>query len=64
MLEEEDYSYEKELPETNENSEMDTYAKLKFIDFYGTDNQGQHIFAIYACRLPKKDALNGSTFIE
>lgn len=43
---------------------MESYAKLKFIDFFGTDKQGQHIFAIYACRLPEKKDLNGTTFIE
>lgn len=43
---------------------MKNYADLKFIDFIGTDRQGQHIFAIYACRLPEKKELNGTTFIE
>lgn len=48
----------------NELTAMENYAKLKFIDFFGTDKQGQHIFAIYACRLPEKKDLNGTTFIE
>lgn len=40
---------------------MEEMAKLRFIDFYGTDRQGQHIFAIYACRLPTLKTLNGNT---
>lgn len=40
------------------------YSKLKFIDYFGTDKQGQHIFAIYACRLPERQELNGHYFIE
>lgn len=40
------------------------YSKLKFIDYFGTDKQGQHIFAIYACRLPERQELNGHIFIE
>lgn len=39
-------------------------AKLKFIDYFGTDKQGQHIFAIYACRLPERQELNGHIFIK
>lgn len=40
------------------------YEKLKFIDYFGVDKQGQHIFAIYACRLPNRQELNGHIFIE
>lgn len=59
-------NYEEQLNplDASELSAMENYAKLKFIDFYGTDKQGQHIFAIYACRLPDKKDLNGTTFIE
>lgn len=57
-------NYEDQLPEASELNAMENYAKLKFIDFFGTDKQGQHIFAIYACRLPDKSQLNGTTFIE
>ncbi|KAJ6641479.1 Rho GTPase-activating protein 68F, partial [Pseudolycoriella hygida] len=59
-------NYEDQLNplDASELSAMENYAKLKFIDFYGTDKQGQHIFAIYACRLPEKKDLNGTTFIE
>lgn len=42
---------------------MEEMAKLRFIDFYGTDRQGQHIFAIYACRLPSYKTLQSSTTI-
>lgn len=59
-------NYEEQLqqPDTSVLNAMEMYARLKFIDFYGTDKQGQHIFAIYACRLPDKKDLTGTTFIE
>lgn len=40
------------------------YLKLNFIDYIGQDKQGQHIFAIYACRLPNRQALNFQYFIR
>lgn len=43
---------------------ISAYSKLKFIDYFGTDKHGQHIFAIYACRLPPRQDLNGNLFIE
>lgn len=63
-LEADNYEDQLPQPDTNELNAMENYAKLKFIDFFGTDKQGQHIFAIYAFRLPDKKDLNGTTFIE
>lgn len=63
-LEADNYEDQLSAPEAGELNAMENYAKLKFIDFFGTDKQGQHIFAIYACRLPDKKDLNGTTFIE
>lgn len=40
------------------------YLKLNFIDYIGQDKQGQHIFAIYACRLPNRQELNEKCFIR
>lgn len=52
------------LLQLDEMNAMTIYSKLKFIDYFGTDKQGQHIFAIYACRLPNRKDLNGTYFIE
>lgn len=63
----EEDNYEEQLrvaSEMDEFSSMKTYEELKFIDFFGTDKQGQHIFAIFACRLPPKSELNNSAFIH
>ncbi|XP_055321076.1 rho GTPase-activating protein 68F [Sitodiplosis mosellana] len=59
-------NYEDQLPqpEADELTASLNYSKLKFIDYFGTDKQGQHIFAIYACRLPERQELNGHIFIE
>lgn len=59
-------NYEDQLPqpEVDELTASLNYSKLKFIDYFGTDKQGQHIFAIYACRLPERQELNGHIFIE
>ncbi|GAB0098276.1 Rho GTPase-activating protein 68F [Sergentomyia squamirostris] len=60
-------NYEEQLrvaSEMDEFSSMKSYEELKFIDFFGTDKQGQHIFAIFACRLPPKAELNNSAFIH
>lgn len=43
---------------------MQAYEQLKFIDFFGTDKQGQHIFAIFACQLPAKSEINSRAFVK
>lgn len=43
---------------------MEAYDKLKFIDFFGTDKQGQHIFAIFASQLPSKTEINSQAFVK
>lgn len=50
--------------QVDELTAINSYSKLKFIDYFGTDKHGQHIFAIYACRLPPRQDLNGNFFIE
>lgn len=63
-------NYEDQLPTSI--TEMDdltsaqrqAYEKLKFIDFIGTDKQGQHIFAIFACHLPAKSEFNSQTVVK
>lgn len=52
------------ITETDELTSMQAYEKRKFIDFFGTDNQGQHIFAIFACLLPPKSEINNAAFIK
>ncbi|XP_031626838.1 rho GTPase-activating protein 68F [Contarinia nasturtii] len=63
-LEADNYEDQLPQPEVDELTASLNYSKLKFIDYFGTDKQGQHIFAIYACRLPERQELNGHIFIE
>lgn len=60
-------NYEQQLRSMTEEDEltsMQSYEKRKFIDFFGTDKQGQHIFAIFACLLPPKTEINNAAFIK
>lgn len=60
-------NYEEQLrsiTEVDELTSMQSYEKRKFIDFFGTDKQGQHIFAIFACLLPPKTEINNAAFIK
>lgn len=60
-------NYEEQLEggtEADELTSMKAYEEQRFIDFFGTDKQGQHIFAIYACLLPAKKEINNSAFIK
>lgn len=52
------------ITEVDELTSMQSYEKLKFIDFFGTDKQGQHIFAIFACQLPAKSEINSQAFVK
>lgn len=52
------------ITEYDELTSMKNYEERRFLDFFGTDNQGQHIFAIYACLLPPKKEINNSAFIK
>lgn len=61
-------NYEEELkpevPEIDEDAIRKDLSKRKFIDYIGTDKNGQPIIAIYACRLPERKNLNNIIFIE
>uniref|UniRef100_A0A182U965 Uncharacterized protein n=1 Tax=Anopheles melas TaxID=34690 RepID=A0A182U965_9DIPT len=48
----------------DENAIRKDFKRRKFIEFIGTDKQGQPIIAIYACRLPERKDLNSNIFIE
>lgn len=52
------------ITEVDELTSMQSYEKRKFIDFFGTDKQGQHIFAIFACQLPPKSEINSAAFTK
>lgn len=64
-LEADNYEDEfRSMTEVDELTSMQAYEKRKFIDFFGTDKQGQHIFAIFACLLPPKQEINNAAFIK
>lgn len=52
------------ITEVDELTSMQAYETRKFIDFLGTDKQGQHIFAIFACQLPPKSEINSAAFTK
>ena len=52
------------ITEVDELTSMQEYEQLKFIDFFGTDKQGQHIFAIFGCQLPARNKINSQAFIK
>ena len=63
-LEADNYEEQLKLPEIDEDAIRMDFSKRKFIDYIGTDKNGQPIIAIYACRLPERKNLNTNIFIE
>ncbi|CAG9800484.1 unnamed protein product [Chironomus riparius] len=59
-------NYEEQLkpPDIDEDAIRLDFSKRKFIDYIGTDKNGQPIIAIYACRLPERKNLNNLLFID
>ena len=59
-------NYEEQLkpPDVDEDAIRMDLSKRKFIDYIGTDKNGQPIIAIYACRLPERKNLNTNIFID
>ncbi|CAO1363416.1 unnamed protein product [Diamesa serratosioi] len=63
-LEADNYEEQLKLPEIDEDAIRMDFSKRKFIDYIGTDKNGQPIIAIYACRLPERKNLNTNIFID
>jgi Rho GTPase-activating protein 1 len=59
-------NYEEQLkpPDIDEDAIRLDFSKRKFIDYIGTEKNGQPIIAIYACRLPETKNLNNQLFID
>ncbi|XP_050096389.1 rho GTPase-activating protein 68F [Anopheles aquasalis] len=63
-LEADNYEEQLKMVEPDENAIRKDFKRRKFIEFIGTDKQGQPIIAIYACRLPERKDLNSNIFID
>ncbi|XP_052862539.1 rho GTPase-activating protein 68F [Anopheles cruzii] len=63
-LEADNYEEQLKMVEPDEDAIRKDFKRRKFIEFIGTDKQGQPIIAIYACRLPERKDLNSSIFID
>uniref|UniRef100_A0A1S4GVE5 Uncharacterized protein n=2 Tax=gambiae species complex TaxID=44542 RepID=A0A1S4GVE5_ANOGA len=63
-LEADNYEEQLTMVGHDENAIRKDFKRRKFIEFIGTDKQGQPIIAIYACRLPERKDLNSNIFIE
>uniref|UniRef100_A0A182WZ36 Rho-GAP domain-containing protein n=1 Tax=Anopheles quadriannulatus TaxID=34691 RepID=A0A182WZ36_ANOQN len=63
-LEADNYEEQLTMVGHDENAIRKDFKRRKFIEFIGTDKQGQPIIAIYACRLPERKDLNSNIFID
>lgn len=63
-LEADNYEDQLKEPEIDEDEIRKQFARCRFIDYIGTDKNGQPIIAIYACRLPDRKDINTDSFIK